>query len=106
MNEAQAEQLSVIVAWSESMLRCARAGEWLELAELEARRRDLIAIATAAPPLSAQGQDNYRQTLQRVLLLDQQVIALAQSGHTALAKQLQTMSVGRNAVQAYASLGR
>ena len=106
MNKAHAEPLSVILDWSEAMLRCAQAGEWLALAELEARRRDLIAVAMAAPPATTEEQDHYRKILQRVLRLDQQIMPLAQAGHAELAKQLQTITVGRNAVQAYGPLGR
>jgi hypothetical protein len=106
MNKVQIEPLSVIVAWSETMLRCAQDGEWLALAELEAKRRALIAVAMAALPDVAEDQDHYRQILQRVLRLDQQILPLAQAGHTELAKQLQTISVGRSAMQAYAVPGR
>ena len=98
-------QWSVIVAMSAAMLRHAEAGEWFELAELENRRRVLINADMQAPPQDADCTE-YAHVLQSILSLDQQTIALAHAGQTALVKQLQVIAQGRSAVQAYAQQSR
>jgi hypothetical protein len=100
MSAALLDPLSDIVVLSETMLSCAERGEWLELADLEAKRHALIAAAMQPPEAAA--RDSYVQAARRILALDQRTLALAQAGHSALAKQLQSINTGRNAVQAYA----
>ena len=97
MSAALLETWSDIVALSETMLRCAENGEWLELADLEAKRRAVI--ATAVAPADT---DRYANAIQRILALDQRTMLLAQAGHATLAKQLQTLNIGRSAIHAYA----
>ena len=99
MSEALFGPWSDIVVLSETMLRCAERGEWLELADLEAKRQALI-TATMQPPEAAARSD-YALAARRILDLDQRTQALAQAGHSALAKQLQSINTGRSAVQAY-----
>ncbi len=82
------------------MLRCAEAGEWLELAGLEHKRLALITMVMTPP--DAATRDAYAQVARRILAIDQRTIALAQAGHSALGKQLQSINTGRSAVQAYA----
>lgn len=88
----------MILAMSEAMLQHAEAGEWLELACLESQRRALIARDMQVPPQNA---DGYTRILQRILSLDTRIKALAQSGQTAIAKQLHAIGLGRSAVRAY-----
>jgi 3-deoxy-D-manno-octulosonic acid (KDO) 8-phosphate synthase len=96
---------STIVAMSAAMLHHAEAGEWLELAELENHRRVLINADMHAPSQDADCAE-YAQVLQTLLSLDQQTMALAHAGQTALVKQLQVIAQGRSAVQAYAQQSR
>lgn len=90
---------------TEAMLSHAEAAEWLELAALENQRRALIAGNLQAAPDDASTAE-YAGTLQRLLALDARIMALAQAGHSALAKQLQAIGLGRSAVQAYAQQSR
>ena len=82
------------------MLRCAENGAWVELADLEIKRRAALAAVTA--PGDATACDRYTEAIQHILALDQRTILLAQSGHAMLARQLQTLNIGRSAIRAYA----
>lgn len=83
------------------MLRCAERGEWLQLADVEAQR---YAFITAAMHLQdAEASEACAQSTRRILEIDQRTMALAQAGHSELAKQLRSINTGRNAVHAYNS---
>jgi hypothetical protein len=99
MSVASADPLSDIVVLSETMLRCAERGEWLELADLETKRYALI--AAAMPPPEAATSEAYARSVQRILDLDLRTQALAQAGHSSLAQQLRSINTGRSAVHAY-----
>lgn len=99
MSAAPRDPLLDIVVLSETMLRCAERGEWLELADLEAKR--YVLITAAMPPSEAATSEAYARSVQRILDLDLRTQALAQAGHSSLAKQLRSINTGRSAVHAY-----
>lgn len=103
MHTAAQDPWAELVRVTETMLRCAERGEWLELAALEIQRRDMIGTA---PPLEAAARDTYAQAVRHILAVDQRTAALAQAGHADLAKQLQNIHAGRSAIQAYARQAR
>lgn len=100
MSGVPIESFSELVALSEAMLCCAQQGEWLQLADLEIKRRALIETTMQTP--AADAVEAYEIVARRLLALDQRTLALALAGQANLAQQLQTLNIGRNAVQAYA----
>ncbi len=99
MSAVSRDPLSDILVLSEKMLRCAERGEWLDLADLETKRYAVIIAAMLPPEASAIAA--YARSVQRILDLDQRTQALAQAGHSSLAKQLRSINTGRSAVLAY-----
>lgn len=99
MSSALCDCLSDIIALSETMLCCAEQGKWLELADLEVKRHALITAAKLSPGVTTIAA--YARSVQRILDIDRRTQALAQAGHSALAKQLRGIYIGRSAVHAY-----
>lgn len=100
-SDPQSKKLAAIVALSETMLQCAEAGDWLELARLEIERRALIERDMTRLPAS-ETQQAYAEAARRILTLDERTLSLALAGRVGIAEQLHAFNTGRNAVQAYA----
>jgi hypothetical protein len=98
-------QWSAILDLSAVMLRHAKAGEWLRLADLEVQRRTMINTDMQHPPQDSDCEA-YARVLQSILSLDRQIMALAHTGQAELVKELQGIALGRTAVQAYAQQSR
>ncbi len=99
MSGVPIESFSEIMALSEAMLGCAQQDEWLQLADLEIKRRALIETTMQTP--AADAVEAYEIVTRRLLALDRCTIDLAQAGQSSLAKQMHALNTGRDAIQAY-----
>ena len=97
------EKISSFVATTEMMLEKANQGEWEQLAEMETKRRpELEAFFNALDSNSL--NDNaelLRQAIEKILELDQQIIALGVESKNNLAELMQKSNSTRQAMSEY-----
>jgi len=80
-------------------------GEWGAAAELELERRGLVERVFERPPAAAE-LPVLTATLREVVRLNDELIGLAEHRRRAIARELDLLSVGREASRAYGDVGR
>ena len=101
---AREAALAALIGLARAMLRAAENGNWEEVANIEAARREEIATCfahTAARGNAAVIADSIRT----LLAIDHQIMLLATTGMDMLRDKLGTLRTGRIALQAYESAG-
>lgn len=97
------EKVLSFVATTEVMLEKASQGEWEQLAEMEAKRRpELEAFFNALDSNSL--NDNaelLRETIEKILDLDQQIVTLGVESKNNLAELMQKNNSARQAMSEY-----
>ncbi|NLO79810.1 MAG: flagellar protein FliT [Xanthomonadaceae bacterium] len=88
-----------------SLLKHARAGDWVALARGEQERQDLARslFSTPVPPDAA---PTVAECIRQVLALDTELLALISASREEAAKAMQEARQGRKAVEAYRRFSR
>ncbi len=100
-DHAAGEAASQILAMSRAAEVCAVNGEWLEVADIHRRRREVIddyfGRRTNGPDLRDAG------ALREVLTIDRRILDLANGERRQLSDMARTVTRGRQAVREYAT---
>ena len=102
MDTVRRRQLGEIIHLSREMLETARQLEWDKVAELEARRKQLI-MECFREPGPKQDAAKVAAVIKEILNLDQQVAELAKQCQTALGSEIHSHNRGHAATSAYLS---
>ena len=102
MDTVRRQQLGEIIHLSREMLETARQLEWDKVAELEARRKQLVmeCFRETGPKQDAA---EVAAVIKEILNLDQQVAELVKQCQTALGSEIHTHNRGHVATSAYLS---
>jgi hypothetical protein len=105
MDTERSEQLEKILLLSKDMLAKAGDHEWELVAEIEARRRELVMRCFQQP---AQQQDTGEVTaaIKEILRLNQEITDLGKCYQDQLGTEIHTNKVGRTASAAYLGCAR
>jgi len=97
------EATSSFVATTEMMLELGRQGEWEQLAEMEARRRpELEAFFNSLDSNDLRNNSELlKQSIEKILALDNQIIALGAASKSELAELMQKSNSSRHAMSEY-----
>ena len=102
MDTVRRQQLDEIIHLSREMLETARQLEWDKVAELEARRKQLV-MECFREPGPKQDAEEVASVIKEILNLGQQVAELARQSQTALGSEIHTHNRGHAATSAYLS---
>ena len=102
MDTARRRQLDEIIHLSREMLETARRLDWDKVAELEARRKQLV-MEYFREPAPKQDAAEAAAAIREILKLDKQVAELAKQCQTALGSEIHTHNRGHEATSAYLS---
>lgn len=102
MDTVRRQQLGEIIHLSREMLETARQLEWGKVAELEARRKQLV-MECFREPGPKQDAAEVAAVIKEILNLDQQVAELGKQCQTALGSEIHTHNRGHAATSAYLS---
>ena len=102
MDTVRRQQLGEIIHLSREMLETARQLDWDKVAELEARRKQLV-MECFREPVPKQDAVEVAAVIKEILNLDQQVAELVKQCHTTLGSEIHTHNRGHAATSAYLS---
>lgn len=96
-------KIASFIAISEQMLELAKAGAWEEVTSLESDRRPKLEKFFNSLDQSERNKNSeqLRQAIERILSLDEEIIALGQECKTEAAKYFQQSQSARKATAAY-----
>ncbi len=100
MDSERGRQLEEIIGLSRDMLARAKDNQWAEVAELEARRRTLVASCFAQPG-TGQDTNEVAASIREILRLNHEVTELGKRARETLGSEIRTHGVGRAARRAY-----
>lgn len=97
------ERIATFVALSEQMLELAKSGDWEEVTRLESGRRpDLEAFLNSLDESARRSHTELlQQSIERILSIDNEIMALGHSFKEDALKSLQQNQVARKATAAY-----
>ncbi len=104
VENAASERVEEIQRLTQSLSDHAHAGNWDDVAVIEAKRRPLL--LNLFDGTSQLDPDTSRALLKEVLSLDEQIMSLAQQQRDELAQSLRQLGQGRTAIKAYDSNAR
>lgn len=104
MTEAELDNITRVRDLSLQLRRCAQAGEWDAVVDIEANRRPLLYRVFDKSALGIHGQ--YRELLKEILEVDREIMALALQRQSELAEWLHQAGQGRAALKAYGKNAR
>jgi len=104
VQNAASERVEEIQRLTQSLSDHAHAGNWDDVAVIEAKRRPLL--LNLFDSTSHLDVETSRALLQEVLSLDQQIMLLAQQQRDTLTQSLRQLGQGRTAIKAYDSNAR
>lgn len=93
--------LKQIIELTIHMFDAAKQEKWEELESCEAERQKLIVNISS---LSCNDPLIIKQTIQTILLIDQQIINICQNNQRLLADKIQSLRIGEKARRAYESI--
>ena len=97
------DKLSSLVAMSEKMLELAKSGEWEKVTEIESQRSpQLEAFFNSLKPDELQNNsDLLRQVIEKILVIDNEVVALGVESKKGLVELFQKSNSSRQALSEY-----
>lgn len=105
VSPARAADFAALRDLTLALRACVEAGEWLDCAELESRRRAVIERVFDEPPSAAE-LPSLTETLREVVRVNEEMLGLAAHRRRTLEREVDTVARGRVAVDAYAAAGR
>ncbi len=102
---SRSEQLQQVIDLSQQMLEMAQGGKWEAVAELEVRRKQLVAVCFQHPT-NTQNAPEVAVSIREILSLNQQISDLVRGGREQLTGEIHSRNVGRAATAAYLNHAR
>ncbi len=96
-------KIASFVATSEQMLELAKVGEWEQIIQLESERRPQLEafFISLSPEVRNQKSDQLRCAIEKLIALDQQIVAQGVEYKTEAVKAYQQSQSARHAAAAY-----
>ncbi len=102
MNLSLREKLHQLLSLTEEMFQGARNGEWDITYKKEQIRRELMEIFFRENGWN-KDDEQIKETINRIMMMDKKTIAIAESGKIEILKKIRNLSVGQQAIDAYAN---
>ena len=97
------DKLASLVTASEEMLELAKQGDWEKVTEIESRRRPELEhfFNSLSPEESQLHSDFLRQSIERILVVDDEIMAIGLESKNKLVEWIQKNSSSRQAMSEY-----